>query len=211
MPVLAGRSSGGMMERGSSPASQMKLRNAFIIGLMLLLGVPVRAELSAGDKVPDCELLDQYGRSFHLDEFKGQVLALTFIFTRCPLPSYCPRLSAQFREAQDELSKDKTAGPWHLISLSFDDEHDHPPQLKAYADVYHADPAHWTMGTGKPDVVRRFGSLFGLTAVMEEGLLNHNLRTVVVDAGGHVQCVFKGNDWTAKDLLWEMRKAMAGR
>lgn len=177
----------------------------------LLLPLWARADLTVGEKVPDCELTDQDGRVFHLSDFKGQVLALTFIFTRCPLAAYCPRMSTQFHEAQEELAKDKSAGPWHLVSLSFDPEHDQPPQLKAYAQVYHAEPAHWTMATGKPGIVKDFGARFGLTAVMEEGLLNHNLRTVVVDPGGHVQCVFKGNEWTAKDLVWEMRKAMAGR
>ncbi len=188
----------------------MKLPRAF---LSLCLCVTVLraegAELAVGDKVPEAEFISQDGKAVHLGDFKGQALAITFIFTRCPLPAYCPRMTARFAEAQQELQGPAApAGPWHLLSLSFDPEHDTPEQLRAYAKAHAASLQHWTFATAKGEGVRRFGVQFGLTAVMEEGLLNHNLRTVVLDAAGRVQCIFKGNEWTAAQLVWEMRKAM---
>lgn len=179
----------------------------------LVLCLPAWAEsrlLSVGDVVPDGEFINQDGKPFHLREYQGRAVAFTFIFTRCPLPNYCPRITSQFLEAQHELAKGPPAD-WSLLSLSFDPEHDTPAQLSAYAKAHEADTLHWTFATAKPGAVTDFGASFGLTAVMEEGLLNHNLRTVVMDASGRVQCIFKGNEWTARELVWEMRKAMAER
>ena len=192
----------------------MKLRRLLLSSLTLCLwaqgqargGPPVAA---VGDCVPDCELTDQDGKICHIRQFKGQALAFTFIFTRCPLVAYCPRMTERFLEVRHELAADQAATDWHLLSLSFDPEHDTPAQLCAYAKARHIETTGWTFATGAEGVVRTFGATFGLTAVMEEGLLNHNLRTVVVDRGGHVQHIFKGNEWTAKDLVWELRKALA--
>ncbi len=178
----------------------MKLFHLLLPCLMLLPASA--AELTVGDLVPDCGLIDQHGKPFQLSQFKGQALAITFIFTRCPLPDLCPRMTANFIAVQRELAKDKN---WHLVSMSFDPEHDTPAILDAYAKAHAADANHWTFATGK---VVEFGSLFGLKAVVKEGLLDHNLRTVVIDATGRVQHVFKGNEWTAQELVWELRKAM---
>ena len=180
--------------------------------LCLWAGVQARAEtknLSVGDAAPDCEFIDQDGKVLSLHQFRGQALAITFIFTRCPLPAYCPRMTNNFRAVQQELASDKTtAADWHLLSLSFDPEHDTPEQLSAYSKTSRAEPSSWTFATAKEGVVKAFGSAFGLTAPLEDGLFNHNLRTVVLDRSGHVQHIFKGNEWTAKDLIWELRKAM---
>lgn len=163
------------------------------------------AELSTGDSVPDCELIDQNGKPCRLSQFKGKAVALNFIFTRCPLPDYCPLLTTRFSAAQRELTKDKN---WHLLSLSFDPDHDTPAQLSAYMKMHSVDAARWTFATAKAGVVREFGALFGLKAELKNGLIDHNLRTVVVDTEGRVQYIFAGNAWTTQELVWEMRKAM---
>ncbi len=177
---------------------------------VLLLGT-TRAEvplLAVGDEVPDCELVNEQGKTFHLRDYRGQAVALTFIFTRCPLASYCPLMSSHFLVAQRELTKEAGDKKWHLLSLSFDPEHDTPDKLQAYAKAHSADASRWTFATGKGDAVIHFGASFGLTARFEEGLLNHNLRTVVIDAKGRVQHLFKGNEWKPAELVWELRKAM---
>ncbi len=182
----------------------MKL--SLCLALCVLAAMPMR--LTTGDAVADRAFTSQRGQTVSLSEFKGRALALTFLFTRCPLPDYCPRLTNHFREVQRELMKLPQQADWHLLSLSFDPEHDTPAQLSAYAKAQGADAAHWTFATGPLAEVREFGAAFGLEVSTTDGLLNHNLRTVVVDAAGRVQCIFKGSDWTAQDLLWEMQKAM---
>jgi cytochrome oxidase Cu insertion factor (SCO1/SenC/PrrC family) len=165
---------------------EMKIHRLLLCCLSLCLCAQGQARAgtliaSVGDRVPDCELIDQNGRVCHLHQFKGQALAFTFIFTRCPLVAYCPRMTERFLEVQRELAADHAAADWRLLSLSFDPEHDTPAQLSAYATAHHIETDRWTLATGAAGVVRAFGAAFGLTAEMEEGLLNHNLRTVVVD------------------------------
>lgn len=164
--------------------------------------------LSVGDEVPDCALINEQGKAFQLRDFRGQALAVTFIFTRCPLANYCPLMSAHFLAVQKELSKEAENGKWHLLSLSFDPEHDTPDKLLAYATAHGAEASHWTFATGKPGAVTELGASFGLSAYFKEGLLNHNLRTVVIDAKGRVQHLFKGNEWKPQELVWELLKAM---
>ncbi len=182
----------------------------YLVVALVLLGVawadvPL---LSVGDEVPDCELINEQGKMFHLHDYRGEAVAVTFIFTRCPLANYCPLMSTHFLAVQQELSKEGTAKKWHLLSLSFDPAHDTPDKLQDYAKIHGADASCWTFATGKPGVVTNFGAGFGLTARYDEGLLNHNLRTVVIDAKGRVQHIFKGNEWTPQELVWELRKAM---
>lgn len=164
--------------------------------------------LLPGDAVADCELTDSQGRVFHLQELRGRALAVTFMFTRCPLPDYCPLLHSRFAAVQQELARTAAAASWHLLSLSFDPEHDTPPQLRAFAAAHACDERSWTFATAAPEVVRTWGAAFGLEVSTQGGLLEHNLRTLVLDASGRVQRIFKGREWTVADLVWELRKAM---
>ena len=175
--------------------------------LACLMSLPVLAkELSVGDSVPDCTLLDSNGKPLRLSDFRGRALAMTFIFTRCPLADYCPRLSAHFKAAQQELMK-AGGDNWKLLTLSFDPKHDTPAQLALYAEAHGADTARWTFATAELEEVMRFGSAFGLTVTTKDGLIDHNMRTVVIDPAGRVQHVFKDGDWTPSELVWEMQKA----
>jgi len=180
------------------------MKSLLLVFIGLLLPASAR-ELAVGDMIPDCELVSANGKPLRISSLHGHAFAITFIFTRCPLPEYCPRLTAHFKEAQQELAK---AGgtDWHLLSLSFDPEHDRPAQLAFYAKAHGVDDTRWTFATGKH--VREFGARFGLEVTTKDGLINHNLRTVVVDLAGRVQHVFRGSDWTVPDLVWEMQKAM---
>lgn len=166
--------------------------------------------LPPGTPLPDCELLDSRGQTLQLSSFKGRALAFTFIFTRCPLPDYCPRMNLNLGAVQSALANDAAAN-WHLLSLSFDPDYDTPERLAKYAEPYQPDPAHWTFATGRADEVRALGTAFGLAFSGTGAALDHNLRTVVVDAAGRVQKVFTGNEWKAEELIAEMRKAMTAQ
>jgi protein SCO1 len=169
--------------------------------------------LKEGDALPDYTFTDQRGQPFRTADFKGRALALTFIFTRCPVPDFCPRMSLRFAQADKQL-RALADGPanYHLLSLSFDVDHDTPPVLQNYANIvkaqHGADLGRWTFATGKlidiDDITERFGLVFPRDA--EKPVFNHNLRTVVIDAAGKVQKIFIGNDWKADDLVAELVK-----
>lgn len=169
--------------------------------------------LKEGDALPAYTFTDQRGQPFRTADFRGRALALTFIFTRCPVPDFCPRMSLRFAQADKQL-RALAGGPtnYHLLSLSFDVDHDTPPVLQNYANIvkaqHGADLGRWTFATGKlidiDDITERFGLVFPRDA--EKPVFNHNLRTVVIDAAGKVQKIFIGNDWKADDLVAELVK-----
>jgi protein SCO1/2 len=168
----------------------------------------VVATLPVGAPLPDCALVDQRGQTFRLGDFKGQALAFTFIFTRCPLPNFCPLMNRNLAAAQRELSAAGASANWHLLSISFDPEYDTPERLAEYARPNGVDSGHWTFATGAPEDLRELGRVFGLEVVSNGAQIDHTLRTVVVDATGHVQRIFVGNGWKVAELIDEMQRAM---
>jgi protein SCO1/2 len=168
-------------------------------------------ELPPGSLLPDCVLTNQDGKTIHLRDFKGQALALTFFFSRCPLPTFCPKMNNNFASVQQALAADLTRTNWQLLSVSFDPTFDTPEYLGAFAANLKCDPHHWGFATSGLEEVSKLGGTFGLRFWREQGALNHNLRTAVIDASGRVQKVFTGNEWQPAELVAEMKKAMGAR
>ena len=166
--------------------------------------------LEAGSMLPDYTLTNELGHVIRLSDFRGKVLAFTFIFTRCPYPDFCPRMTDLFARAQKTLSA-QTDAPKNLrfLSISFDPEHDTPELLRAYAERQHYDPSHWTLATGAWDQLEpltgHFGLIFGRDVPPEK--MEHNLRTVVVKPSGKIQAILPSNDWQLEDLIREIRAA----
>jgi protein SCO1/2 len=165
--------------------------------------------LVEGDLLPEYQFTNQFGKIFSTKDFKGQALAIEFLFTRCPLPNFCPLLANNFGAAQRELLAMPNAPTnWHLLTISFDPEFDTPAVLKSYADSHGCDPKHWTFATGAQIDITAIGEQFGLLVARDEnGSFSHNLRAVVIDSAGRVRKVFIGNEWKPYELVTEMIKA----
>jgi protein SCO1 len=167
----------------------------------------------AGDEAPDAELIDETGRRRRLSEWRGSVVAVTFIYTRCPVPNFCPLMDRHFLAVQRALAADpQLAARAHLLSVSFDPDHDTPEVLAAHARRIGADPARWTFVTGARDELDPFAARFGVTTIRDDATdweIVHNLRTAVIDPQGRIVTIFSGNEWTPTDLLRVMRAAGA--
>ena len=164
--------------------------------------------LVEGGVLPEYQFTNQLGKSFSTKDFQGQALAIEFLFTRCPLPNFCPLLANNFGEAQKQLLTLPNAPTnWHLLTISFDPEFDTPEVLQHYAESHEYDPMHWTFATGALIDVTAIGEQFGLKFASEEGSISHNLRAVVVDGSGRVRKIFIGNEWKAEELVVELLKA----
>jgi protein SCO1/2 len=161
--------------------------------------------LEEGDLLPDYHFTNELGQAVSLGQYKGHEIAFTFFFTRCPFPNFCPRMTANFAEAEAQLRQrlDAPAG-WHLFSISFDPTNDTPQLLETYAKNEHYDPGHWSFLTGDPAQVGELADQFGESFWWENGSIGHNLRTVVVDARGRVRKIYSGNKWTSAELVQEM-------
>jgi protein SCO1/2 len=166
--------------------------------------------LSAGDPVPDYPFVNEEGKTIHLSDFKGQALGVTFIFTRCPFPTFCPKMSSNFEKIAAELSKPGSPTNWHLLSISFDPEFDTPPRLTEYAKRFKRDPAKWSFATGEKSDIEAFTEQLGLVFISRNGTIEHNLRTAIIDPSGKLRIVYIGNEWDLDEFIAEMKKSAAG-
>jgi protein SCO1/2 len=151
---------------------------------------------------------NQFGEPVTLADFRGQALAITFFFTRCPIPDYCPRLSKNFEEASTKLASMSDAPTnWHFISVTIDPKFDTPLVLAAYAKRYHADPKHWTFLTGPSDKIADLARESGVTFEPEKGFFNHNFRTLIIDPVGKLQMSFPVSGNISDGIVTELLKA----
>jgi protein SCO1/2 len=155
--------------------------------------------VQTGETVPDFSLTDQDSRPIKLSEFRGKAVLLTFIYTRCPLPNFCPLMSKNFASLQDRLEK-KFPGKFQLLSVSIDPEFDRPEILKEYAKRYTEKQATWTYGTGTTEQTDAVGAMFGLVQERVGGLVNHDLRTALIGPDGRLVHLWKSNVWTPYEV-----------
>lgn len=156
--------------------------------------------LKAGDPVPDTPLISHADTSLSLADFRGQAVVVTFIYTRCPLPDYCPRMTQHLSRLQRQLES-SDVGPVHLVSISFDPEHDTPSVLRNYARENQVDLSTWTFATGDSTAIRTLAQQFGVYFQTEENEIVHNLSTALIGEDGRVRRIWRGNEWTADDIF----------
>jgi protein SCO1/2 len=158
----------------------------------------------------DYKFTNELGRAVSLGDFQGQALAITFFFTRCPVPDFCPRLSKNFEEASERLAAMTNApGNWHFLSFSFDPDHDTPAVLKAYGERFRYDARHWTFLTGPVDKLSELAAESDATFERDGSFFNHNFRTLIIDAAGHLQTVFPIGGNFSDAIVSEILKAAA--
>ncbi|HMJ89182.1 MAG TPA: SCO family protein [Candidatus Acidoferrum sp.] len=155
--------------------------------------------VQAGEPVPDFALTDQNGRAVRLNDFRGKAVLLTFIYTRCPLPNYCPLMSKNFASLQERLEK-AFPGKFQLISVSIDPQFDRPEVLKEFAARYTKNDSTWTYGTGTAEQSDAVGAMFGLVQERAGGLINHDLRTALIAPDGKLVHLWKSNVWTPYEV-----------
>lgn len=161
----------------------------------------------AGDPFPDDPLVNQEGKKVRMSDFAGKAVAITFIYTRCPLPDFCILMSNNFAKIQKQLKADRRLqDKWQLVTVSFDPTFDTPNVLKDYGRSYGADFATWQFVTGEQKSIYAMADGLGLTLADDEGLIAHNLRTVLLDKEGRIAKVINGNEWTPEDVVREVRR-----
>jgi len=167
--------------------------------------------LGVGEAVRDSELVDASGSRRTLGDWRGQVLAVTFVYTRCPLPNFCPLIDRHFAAVQEQVrSSADLQGRVHLVSVTLDPEYDTPAVLLRHAGQLKADPAVWSLLTGSREQIETFASQFGVSVVRETAQpseLVHNLRTAVIDGNGRLVTMLSGGEWEPAALIAEIRNA----
>jgi protein SCO1/2 len=164
--------------------------------------------------VPDFALRNQDGRVIHLDQFRGKVLLITFIYTRCPLPNFCPRVTHNFAAIEKQLAADPAlCTRTQLLSVSFDPEHDTPERLRAYGAQYIGSDAkrafaHWGFAVPQKQVLVEMAKYFdlGMTAGPDDSI-THTLSTTLIGGDGKVVRFYPGNEWTPEEVMADIKQA----
>jgi protein SCO1/2 len=168
--------------------------------------------LEVGAEVPDAAFVDQADRRRSFAEWRGSVTVVTFIYTSCPLPNYCPLMDQNFATLQGAIAEDAALrGRVKLMSISIDPARDTPAVLAAHAARRKTDAEVWTWLTGDPVTIDKFAGRFGVGILRPDNAteINHNLRTAIVDRAGRVQTIYSGNEWTPGQLLSDLRRAVS--
>lgn len=168
--------------------------------------------LMPGEPVADALLIDQLEKPRPFSSFKGHRVAITFMFTRCPLPDFCPLMDRHFAAVQKSIQSAPDLRDVRLVTMTLDPEYDTPAVLSRHAARLNADPTVWSFVTGEPKSAADFARQFGIYTERDLGTganLTHNLRTAIVDAEGRMVKVHSGNDWTPAQLVADLKATPA--
>ena len=143
------------------------------------------ARLKEGDEMTPFSLANQNGERISLDTFRGQPFVLTFVFTRCPVPNFCPRMSNNFEELQEAIKAGSgTLATTRLLSVTLDPDYDTPKVLSDYAEFHHADSRIWTFATGDEKEIDSLTRAFSVYRQTEGGTISHGLATALINRDG---------------------------
>jgi len=164
------------------------------------------ARLTEGDKMPPFTLTNQNGERISLDTFHGNSLVLTFVFTRCPVPNFCPRMSNNFGELQETIkSSTGTLANARLLSVTLDPAYDTPKILSDYAAFHHADSKIWSFATGDEKEIDSLTRAFSVYRQNEGGTISHGLATALINKEGRIDKIWRGNAWTPAEIIKEIQ------
>jgi len=161
---------------------------------------------SPGEEVPSFAFTDQDGKHISLHQFRGKTVMVTFVYTRCPFPDFCPRVSSNFAEVYKQLGSNPSLAEAQLLSISFDPEHDTPKVLRNYGfSVAHTHDAvlfrRWEFAAPKAADLPKIADFFALTVKPEGGMITHSLSTAVIGPDGKIVKWYHGGDWQVSDLI----------
>lgn len=161
--------------------------------------------LQPGDEVPNFAMTDQDGQTRHLADLRGKVVVLTFVYTRCPLPDYCPAMDRRFSDLAQSLSRSAARSEKvRLVSLSFDPDNDVPEVLKKHARIRGAEPPLWTYAVASHEELAAIAPALGLIYGPGKNEIIHNLCTAIIGPDGklaRLEVGTKNNDWSTADFL----------
>ncbi len=169
------------------------------------------SEPTHGGEIPNFALVNQDGKKFTLRQHRGRALAVTFIYTRCPLPDFCPLLSSKFAEVNRALASDEgLSARARLLSVTIDPAYDTPKVLRSYGAGHTGNFSDekfrtWEFATGDKDEIRRMANYFGLAYEEEAGQIVHSLRTAVVSPDGTLHKIYRQNEWSPAELIADLR------
>jgi protein SCO1/2 len=188
-----------VVRSGNSWVERLRVVSASPTDAGLLLSPAKPTLVPVGGVLPDFELVDQNGSPVSLSSLRGRVVALNFIYSRCPLPDYCPRMVDHFKQVSERFAS-RLGSDLVLLTISFDPKYDTPDVLRSYAKEFGAERRGWHFLTGSREATDRVCASFGIEYWPDEGLLTHSLQTAVIDREGRLAATIEGKDFSGEQL-----------
>jgi len=157
------------------------------------------ALVKVGENVPDFTLTDQHGAEVSLRSLRGSVVAITFIYTRCPLPDYCPRMVSNLAAVRDRF-RDRLGRDLTLLTVTFDPKYDTPEVLRNFAARYGGNVPGWHFLSGSPEAIAAVCASFGIEYWPDQGLITHTLQTAVIDREGRLRASVEGRGFSGRQI-----------
>ena len=198
------------VEQDASRADDLVVTGHDALAARPLVGALARpsTRVRRGDPVPAFALIDQGGQAMGDADLRGHLTVLTFIFTRCPLPEFCPLMMKRLLEVQGAVEDDPGLGPrTRLLSVTLDPEFDTPAVLSAYGSAMGVDFDRWRLVTGAPDDVEAFTKAFAIYTERSGVSIDHTLATALIGTDGRVVEIWRGNGWKTSEVLAALRAA----
>jgi protein SCO1/2 len=196
-------------------ASEIHLENIVVVKKSDGKAAAARAPSKQNQPAPDFALVNQDGKRIHLAQYRGKAVLLTFIYTRCPLPDYCPLVSHNFAEIEKQLvNSPDIYAKTHLLSISFDSQYDTPKVLRNYASGFVADRGphtfeHWEFATIPAAENSEVTKFFDVFVTQEQGQITHSMDTAILSPDGRICKTYTGNEWKPADVLADLKSCAA--
>jgi protein SCO1 len=170
-------------------------------------GASAARRLKIGDPLPAFSLVTHRDRPFTAANLRGRATAITFMFTRCPLPEFCPATMKRFKDVRQRLDRDPSLDNLRLASVTLDPSFDTPAVLAEYARGVGADSHRWEFVTGAPEAIADFTAAFSIHVDRNGAFIDHTLATAVIGPDGRIVQIWRGTAWKVDELVDVLRRA----
>lgn len=156
--------------------------------------------LEIGGVLPRTQLPAARGEAVVIGEGQPVPSVITFLYTTCPDPAFCPALVARLQPLQAAIE-----GEARIVAVTIDPEHDTEQVLRSYAEQVAADPETWRFARPSPAHLHRLALLAGLTVSVRSGRITHGLRLLVLDDQGRLVERYDDNAWPLERVVTQLR------
>lgn len=201
-----------MISNNTSPENErktkMKKQLLILLALLGLAWASPDAALKTGQKVPNFVLTNQKGQKVQLSQFRGKAVLLTFLFTQCPYPDKCPTIANKLKGTNEILDQAGVLSKVQVLSITLDPNRDTPHMLSAYAQGYDKKRVNWDFLTGSEEAIDEVANHFGVVYYDQNGTIQHNMKTAIIDPQGNLVKVFSGSSWSTQEAATVLKSVV---